>query len=111
MIAMKRIGAIAAIFVVAALATRYVASAEDTTRISIDNFSFTPATLTVKAGTKVTWTNRDDIPHTVVTADKKLKSTVLDTDDTFVAVFDQPGTYQYFCSIHSHMTGTVVVVP
>jgi len=111
MIGMKRIGALAAIFAVTALATRYTASAEDATQVSIDNFSFTPATLTVKAGTKVTWTNRDDIPHTVVTADKKLKSTVLDTDDTFVAVFDQPGTYTYFCSIHPHMTGTVVVVP
>ena len=111
MIGMKRIGALAAIFVVTALVTRYAASAEDTPQVSIDNFSFTPATLTVKAGTKVTWTNRDDIPHTVVTADKKLKSTVLDTDDTFVTVFNEPGTYKYFCSIHPHMTGTVVVMP
>ena len=111
MIGIKHIGALAAIFVVAALATRYAASAEDAPQVGIDNFSFTPATLSVRAGTKVTWTNRDDIPHTIVTADKKLKSTVLDTDDTFVTVFNEPGTYRYFCSIHPHMTGTVVVMP
>jgi plastocyanin len=77
--------------------------------VKIDNFSFTPATITVAAGTQVTWTNRDDIPHTVVTEDKTVKSKALDTDDKFSATFDKPGTYSYFCSIHPTMKGTVVV--
>jgi plastocyanin len=79
--------------------------------ITIDNFAFGPAAITVAAGTKVTWTNRDDEPHTVVSADdpKLFKSSALDTDDSFSFTFDKPGTYRYFCSIHPHMTGTVVV--
>ena len=77
--------------------------------VKIDNFSFGPATLTVAVGTTVTWTNRDDIPHTVVSTDKVFKSKVLDTDEKFSFTFDKPGTYPYFCSIHPKMTGTVVV--
>jgi plastocyanin len=77
--------------------------------VKIDNFSFTPATLTVAVGTQVTWTNRDDIPHTVVTDDKTIKSKVLDTDEKFSNTFDKPGTYSYFCSIHPKMKGTIVV--
>ena len=82
-----------------------------TTEVKIDNFSFGPATLTVAAGTTVTWTNRDDIPHTVVsTADPKaFKSKVMDTDEKFSYTFAKPGTYPYFCSVHPKMTGTVVV--
>jgi plastocyanin len=77
--------------------------------VKIDNFSFGPATLTVTVGTTVTWTNRDDIPHTVVSDDKVFKSKVLDTDDKFSFTFSRPGTYPYFCSIHPKMTGKVVV--
>ncbi len=77
--------------------------------VKIDNFSFGPASLTVAPGTTVTWTNRDDIPHTVVADDRSFKSKTLDTDETFSYTFDQPGTYPYFCSIHPHMTGKVVV--
>ncbi len=77
--------------------------------VKIDNFSFGPATLTVAAGTTVTWTNRDDIPHTVVSDDKVFKSKVLDTDEKFSFTFTKPGTYGYFCSIHPKMTGKVVV--
>ena len=77
--------------------------------VKIDNFSFSPATLTVSAGTTVTWTNRDDIPHTVVSDDKVFKSKVLDTDEKFSYTFIKPGTYPYFCSIHPKMTGKVVV--
>src|SRR5215468_3922838 len=73
--------------------------------VKIDNFSFTPQTLTVKAGTSVTWTNADDIPHTVVADDKSFKSKVLDTDEQFTYTFTKPGTYTYFCSIHPKMTG------
>jgi plastocyanin len=76
--------------------------------VKIDNFSFGPATITVAAGTTVTWTNRDDIPHTVV-SDGAFKSKAMDTDDKFSYTFAKPGTYNYFCSIHPKMTGKVVV--
>ncbi len=79
------------------------------TEVKIDNFSFGPAILTVSAGTKVTWTNRDDIPHTVVSDDKVFKSSVLDTDEKFSYTFTKAGAYPYFCSIHPKMTGKVVV--
>jgi plastocyanin len=77
--------------------------------VKIDNFTFTPQTITVPAGTAVRWTNRDDIPHTSVSEDKLFKSKVMDTDDQFAYTFSKPGTYKYFCSIHPKMTGTVVV--
>ena len=77
--------------------------------VKIDNFSFTPATITVPAGTTVRWTNRDDIPHTVVNDDQKFQSKALDTDDQYSYTFTKPGTYGYFCSIHPKMTGKVVV--
>jgi plastocyanin len=76
--------------------------------VKIDNFSFGPATLTVAPGTTVTWVNRDDIPHTVVSTDSVFKSKVLDTDEKFSFTFTKPGTYPYFCSIHPKMTATVV---
>ena len=73
--------------------------------VNIDNFSFAPALLTVAAGTRVTWTNRDDIPHTVTDAatPRAMKSPPLDTGETFAFTFDKPGTYAYFCSLHAHM--------
>ena len=77
--------------------------------VKIDNFSFGPAAITVAAGTTVTWTNRDDIPHTVVSDDKVFKSKVLDTDEKFSFTFIKPGTYPYFCSVHPKMTGKVIV--
>jgi len=77
--------------------------------VKIDNFSFGPTMLTVAAGTTVTWTNRDDIPHTVVSDDKIFKSKVLDTDEKFSYTFSKPGIYPYFCSLHPKMTGKVVV--
>jgi plastocyanin len=78
--------------------------------VKIDNFSFAPQTLTVAAGTQVTWTNQDDIPHTVVSEDKTtFKSHALDTDEKFSFTFTKPGTYTYFCSIHPKMTAKVVV--
>jgi plastocyanin len=80
-----------------------------TNGITIDNFSFTPAALTIPAGTTVTWTNRDDIPHTVVQRDQKFKSKALDTDDTFSFTFAEPGTYEYFCSLHPKMVAKIIV--
>jgi plastocyanin len=80
-----------------------------TGEVKIDNFSFGPGTFTVAVGTTVTWTNHDDIPHTVVSTDKVFKSKVMDTDEKFSYTFSKAGTYTYFCSIHPKMTGTVVV--
>ena len=79
--------------------------------VKIDNFSFEPRTLTIPVGTTVTWVNRDDIPHTVVSTDdpKVFKSKVLDTDEEFSFTFTKAGTYPYFCSVHPKMTGTVIV--
>ncbi len=84
--------------------------AEETT-IGIDNFTFTPAATTVKAGTKVHFVNHDDIPHTVVLADAKIRSKALDTDDSFVYVFDKPGDFVYFCGLHPQMKGEIKVTP
>src|ERR1700674_2844352 len=77
--------------------------------VKIDNFSFGPAALTVPVGTTVTWTNRDDIPHTAVSTDGVFKSKVLDTDEKFSFTFSKAGSYPYFCSIHPKMNGKVVV--
>ena len=80
----------------------------ETAEVKIDNFSFGPGTLTVPVGTTVTWTNRDDIPHTVVSTEGAFKSKVLDTDEKFSFTFSKAGTYPYFCSIHPKMTGKVI---
>ena len=88
---------------------RTAAASPPTAEVKIDNFSFAPATLTVKAGTQITWTNGDDIPHTVVSDDQTFKSKVLDTDEKFTFTASKPGTYSYFCSIHPKMTAKVVV--
>ena len=77
--------------------------------VTVDNFTFGPGTLTVPVGTTVTWTNRDDIPHTVVSTERAFKSKVLDTNEKFAFTFGKAGSYRYFCSIHPRMTGTVVV--
>jgi plastocyanin len=79
--------------------------------VTISNFAFGPSILTVAPGTKVTWTNKDEEPHTVTSADggQMFKSPALDTDDKFSFTFDKPGTYKYFCSVHPHMTGMIIV--
>jgi plastocyanin len=76
--------------------------------VHIDNFVFQPAELKITVGTTVTWTNRDDIPHTVVSAGK-FRSKTLDTDDKFSFTFTNAGDYRYFCSLHPHMTGMIKV--
>jgi plastocyanin len=111
------VAGLAAVMVVTALllaeSTNVAANAERpapaTADVKVDNFSFGPATLTVAVGTTVTWTNRDDTPHTVVSTDSVFKSKVLDTDEKFSYTFAKPGTFPYFCSIHPKMTGKVVV--
>jgi plastocyanin len=82
---------------------------QETADVKIDNFSFGPAALTVPVGTTITWTNRDDIPHTVVSTEGVFKSKVLDTDEKFSFTFSKAGTYPYFCSIHPKMTGKIIV--
>ncbi len=77
--------------------------------VKIDNFSFTPQTLTVHPGTTVTWVNKDDVPHTVTSVDTKFHSSAFDTDERYSFTFTAPGTYKYFCSVHPHMTGTIIV--
>ena len=84
-------------------------AAPSTVEVKIDNFTFGPQSITIAAGTTVKWTNRDDIPHTVVSTEGAFKSRVLDTDESFAFTFSKPGNYPYFCSIHPHMTGSVVV--
>ena len=102
-----------ALWVAAALAGAPVFAAETklATTIVIDNFSFSPAQLSVAAGATVTWENRDDIPHTIVNdaTPRTFKSPPLDSGEKFSQVFIKPGTYRYFCSLHPHMTGTIVV--
>ncbi len=84
-------------------------AAPPTTAVQIGNFTFKAPVTTVKVGTTVTWTNGDDIPHTVVSKDGIFKSKVLDTGDHFAFTFAKPGQFGYFCSLHPHMTGTIVV--
>jgi Icc protein len=77
--------------------------------IVLDNFTFQPGTAAVPVGSTITWTNHDDVPHTIVSTERMFKSPVLDTDGQFTHQFDAPGTYKYFCSIHPKMTGEIVV--
>jgi len=93
-------------------APRLKASDQNSTanaEIKIDNFSFGPQAITVPVGTTVTWINRDDIPHTVVSTEGVFKSKVQDTDEKFSYTFTKAGTYPYYCSVHPKMTGQVIV--
>ena len=100
--------ALATAFAILSLA-RAAAAAD--VHVTIDNFTFNPPSLTVAPETRVIWVNRDDIPHTVVSADDPhvMRSQPLDTGDQFAFVFHRPGTYRYFCSIHPHMQGKIIV--
>lgn len=94
---------------VAAMSRAAPAPAPAPAAVQIGNFTFNSKLVTVKAGTTVTWTNADDIPHTVVSKDGLFKSKVLDTGDRFSFTFAKAGQFGYFCSLHPHMTGTIVV--
>jgi len=98
-----------AVALLAGLPSGVYAQQPPSAEIKIDNFSFSPATLTVAAGTTVTWVNRDDIPHKVASTDDGFKSKTLDTDEKFSYTFSKAGTYPYFCSLHPKMTGKIVV--
>jgi plastocyanin len=101
--------ALAAAFLLAPAAAMAVPAPAAEMTVRIDNFSFAPQRVTVKAGTTVTWENGDDIPHNIVSTTKVFRSKVLDTDESFSFTFATPGVYDYFCALHPHMTGTIVV--
>ncbi|MGA2568232.1 MAG: cupredoxin family copper-binding protein [Pseudolabrys sp.] len=105
---MTRLLAPSAFALLAALAVACPAHAA-TIEVKIDNFTFNPQQITVKAGDTVTWTNHDDIPHTVTSKTMAFRSKALDSDDKFSFTFTAPGSYAYFCSLHPMMTGTIVV--
>ena len=88
-----------------------VAAAASPATVEIDNFAFAPATLTVTAGTTVTWKNEDDSPHRIGDQNGTFKSAALDTDDTFSHTFAAPGEYPYICTMHPYMVGKIVVRP
>ena len=97
----------------AGLVAAFIAAASPalaaTIDVKIDNFTFNPQQITVKTGDTVTWTNHDDIPHTVTSKTMVFRSKAMDTDDKFSFTFATPGKYDYFCSLHPHMTGLIVI--
>jgi plastocyanin len=99
----------AGVLVAAAISLPASSASGPNTKLEIDNFAFSPPRIVVTAGTTVTWTNEDDAPHTVASSTKLFKSKALDTDASFSFTFTTPGMYEYFCSLHPHMTGTVIV--
>jgi len=84
-------------------------AAEEANAVTIDNFTFTPPELTVAVGTTVKWVNHDDIPHNVMDKNKAFRSKVLDTDDAYSFTFASAGTFDYFCGLHPHMQGKIIV--
>ena len=84
-------------------------AAEEANVVTIDNFTFTPPELTVAVGTTVKWVNHDDIPHSVVDKNKAFRSKALDTDDAYSFTFASAGTFDYFCGLHPHMQGKIIV--
>ncbi len=95
----------------ATVADKASAAPAEPNQVVIDNFAFHPRELTVPPGTRVTWVNRDDVPHTATSSatPRVFHSGTLDTDDRFAHVFSTPGTYEYFCAVHPHMTGKIIV--
>ncbi|MEP7246878.1 MAG: cupredoxin family copper-binding protein [Gammaproteobacteria bacterium] len=93
------------------LAAESTQAAHEPRKITIGNFTFSPATLEVPVGTTLLWVNEDDVPHVVIGSDpgSPVKSPALDTDGQYSLLMDHPGTYRYFCSLHPHMTGTIIV--
>lgn len=87
------------------------ASEPASVEIAIASYAFGPDSITVAPGTTVTWVNRDDVPHNVVAADGSFRSAALDTGESFSITFQAAGSFTYFCALHPHMTGQVVVQP
>jgi amicyanin len=95
--------------VVGALLAFGAVAAQEENAVTIDNFTFTPPELTIAAGTTVKWVNHDDIPHTVVDKGRSFRSKALDTNDSYSFTFTTAGTFDYFCSLHPHMVGKIIV--
>jgi plastocyanin len=107
-VTLRRFGARLAVAAALILQLGAIGARADEMKVTIDNFTFAPAELKVKVGDTVTWTNHDDIPHTVVSAGK-FRSKAMDTDNSFSFTFTAAGDYKYFCSLHPHMTGMIKV--
>ena len=104
------LGAATATVLAAVILPVWAQNAAPAGAVSIDNFTFNPPNLTVKAGTTITWTNKDDIPHGIASSNNAFaRSPALDTDQSYAFKFTTPGSYQYFCYVHPHMVGTIVV--
>lgn len=96
--------------VVSCMAADVASSKNKPYEVAIQNFAFSPKTITVRAGTRVVWTNRDEEPHTVTSAGNQFTSSkALDSGDIYATTFSKPGTYTYYCSIHPMMVGTIIV--
>jgi amicyanin len=111
---LTRLASVAAVLLIAGViaftAVKSVAAAAPAAlTVRIDNFTFSPPEITIASGTAVTWENRDDIPHEVVAEDKAFRSKVLDTEESYTFTFTSPGIYEYFCALHPHMKGKVIV--
>lgn len=107
-----RSGAAGTLVLAATLALVASSASAEEVRVKIDNFSFGPETLTIKPGDKVTWENGDDIPHNIVSSDKTtFRSKVMDTEESFSFTFTTVGSFEYFCALHPHMKGMIVVAP
>jgi plastocyanin len=91
------------------LQTAVAAAPTKVQRVAIQNFAFSPQVIVVAPGTTVIWTNADEDPHTVTANDKGFHSAAMDTDETYSFTFTKPGEFAYFCSLHPHMTGKVIV--
>ena len=107
-VTLRSLGARLAVAAALILPIGVIGARADEMKVTIDNFTFAPAELKVKVGDTVTWTNHDDIPHTVVSAGK-FRSKAMDTDNSFSFTFTAAGDYKYFCSLHPHMTGMIKV--
>jgi plastocyanin len=113
---MSSVKALAALRVIGALALCLAApvaptwaAAPPSVQVVVNDFMFQPMSLTVVAGTTVTWTNKDDEPHTVKSDTGLFGSGAMDTNESFSFKFDKPGTYHFTCSIHPRMVGTIIV--
>ena len=111
---LTRLASVAAVLLIACVSAftavkSVTAAAPAASTVRIDNFTFSPPEITIASGTAVTWENRDDIPHEVVAEDKAFRSKVLDTDESYTFTFTSPGIYEYFCALHPHMKGKVIV--
>jgi plastocyanin len=91
------------------LESAVASTGSDGPQVGVDNFAFSPVIARVTTGATVTWTNHDDVPHTITSTEKKFGSPALDTDERFSHTFETAGTYKYYCSLHPKMTGQVMV--